>query len=405
MWGGFIVKIKKVNCYLDLRLAITLLVIGIAMILSFKSAFANTYVNASDEGMSPVLKSNNKVLQHIIDTNRGETTIYIPKGNYPFTQGAIILHSNINFEFQKGASFAIYDNQSLSFVYPSLYKGYNGGISNISWKNGTFKGSDINGQSSFTQSMNHAQNIRFDGCTFNNVENSGGHVFDIDGSHGINIKNSTFLGFNSQADTDYKEAIQIDYSNKKAMTYVFNKDKYDDLPSYDIYVLNNRFLPILNGKKIKYYAPNPIGEHIIYDDAKAGIIHDIHFNDNQVVDSKPRRNLGTGTINFEGVSNLYMFGNIFENQGVTGPLNYVRVYNPLLKYKMQGVYIYGNRFINVDPIKRYIVVKSVQYGIPFSNIAVVNNRIVTTQQEFTFLDTGTTQAIERNNEFTDIVSR
>lgn len=72
---------------------------------------------------------------------------------------------------------------------------------------------------------------------------------------------------------------------------------------------------------------------------------------------------------------------------------------------MQGIYIYGNRFINVDPIKRYIVVESVQHGIPFSNIAVVNNRIVTTQQKFTFLDTGTTQAIEKNNEFTDIVSR
>lgn len=399
-------EIKELNWHLILSLIIVQLAMSIAIIFSCKTVLADKYVNVSDEGMSPTLQSNNNALQRIINENtRGVTTIYIPKGSYTFTQGAILLHSNINFKFQTGANFAIYKNQSLSFVYPSLYNGYNGGISNISWNNGTFKGSDTGGQSSFTQSMNHARNVRFDNCTFYNVENSGGHVFDIDGSHDITVNNSTFLGFNSRSDTDYKEAIQIDYSNKEAMTYVYNKDKYDDLPSYNIYVSSNRFLPIFNGKKIKYYAPNPIGQHIIYDDAKAGIIHDIHFNHNQVLDSKPRRSLGTGTINFEGVSNLYMFGNTFENRGVPGPLNYIRVYNPLLKYKMQGVYIYGNNFINVDPTKRYIVVESVQHGIPFYNIAVINNRVVTAKQEFTFLDTGNSKAIEKNNEFTDVVSR
>ncbi|MCU4683196.1 hypothetical protein [Lactiplantibacillus paraplantarum] len=86
-------KIKKMDCYLCLRLLIIQLVIGVAMVLSYKSVFASTFVNVSDDGMSPVLKSNNKALQHIIDTNKGETTIYIPKGNYTFTQGAIILES------------------------------------------------------------------------------------------------------------------------------------------------------------------------------------------------------------------------------------------------------------------------------------------------------------------------
>ncbi|MGV7699695.1 hypothetical protein PJM27_29305, partial [Mycobacterium kansasii] len=71
---------------------------------------------------------------------------------------------------------------------------------------------------------------------FDNAESPTGHYIDIDGSHNVNITNSVFTGFNGSQ--DYKEAIQVDYSNKKAMSYKNAGDQYDNLPSYDVTVDN-----------------------------------------------------------------------------------------------------------------------------------------------------------------------
>lgn len=369
-------------------------------------ASADTFVNAQDEGLSTDKNvDNNKELQEIIKNHvEGKVVIYIPRGRYVFHQGAIVLHSNINFKFQLGAKFVVYKNQMLSFSYPSYHKGYNGGITNVSWENGTFEGSDVDGQSSFVQSMNHAQNISFTNCEFVNAENPEGHIMDIDGSRNIGIFRCTFIGFNDNSHDDYKEAIQIDYSNKKAMSYVLKNDKYDDLPSYNININNNRFLPLLVKHKIKYYAPNPTGEHITYNNAKAGIIHNIYFDNNEVVDSAPRRQPQTGTINFEGVSNVFIFNNHFSNIRALGPASYIRVHNPLKSYRMGGVYISKNTFSNINPTQQYIIIRSANSKNPFYQVYVENNKIVTDKQQFLFVGGGNPNIVQNGNKVLDVVT-
>ncbi|MGA3391708.1 N-acetylmuramoyl-L-alanine amidase [Lactiplantibacillus pentosus] len=347
------------------------------------SVSATTRVNAQKVGLSESVSSNTKILQKIIDTHtKGETTIVIPKGTYYFDSGAIMLHSNLTFKFEKGAIFKTRDNAMIFFAYPSKQKGYDGGISNVTWENATFVGSNHNGQGSFTQSMNHARDIKFQDCTFYNAENPNGHVFDLDGSHNISINDCAFYGFNANPVNDYKEAIQIDYSNPEAMSYQVSGDKYDDLPSYNIYVSNNQFLPITSHNRIKYYAPSPIGQHATYDNGKAGIIHNIYFTDNKVVDSKPRKTDNTGTINFNAVSNLYIENNHFSNVLASGVSNYIRIYNPLTTYRMKNIRISGNRFTNVNPTHQYILIRSIATNNPIKDIQVFNN-IVATQLRYT----------------------
>ncbi|AVK64752.1 N-acetylmuramoyl-L-alanine amidase [Lactobacillus sp. CBA3606] len=370
-------------------------------------ALADSFINVQNEGMSTDEKvDNNKSLQKIIDQHRnGQTTIYIPRGVYCFNSGAIVLHSNLHFKFENGAEFVIYDNQLLSFSYPSPANGYDGGINNISWTNATFRGSDINGQSSFVQSMNHAQNISFDKCVFYNSENPEGHVLDIGGSRNISVKRSSFIGFNFISKSDYKEAIQIDYSNKKAMSYILRDDKYDDLPSYNIYINDNQFLPIMKKNKIKYYAPNPIGEHIIYNNAKAGIVHDVHFDNNEVVNSIPRRQMQTGIVNFEGASNIFIFNNNFSNTVAAGPASYIRVHNPLKTYKMSGIYIAGNTFSNINPTRQYIIIQSIRQNNPFRQSYVNNNEVISDWRNSVFINGGNRGTIQKNNKILDVITR
>nr|WP_253955916.1 glycoside hydrolase family 55 protein [Lactiplantibacillus pentosus] len=367
---------------------------------------ADTTINVKNEGMSANPNvTNNNALQKIIDTHRHEPVIiYVPKGDYAFSKGVIVLHSNITFKFASGAVFTINNGQLVSFSYPSVKAGYDGGVGNISWVNATFRGTDVNGQSGFVQSMNHAQNISFDRCVFYNSEYSDGHDLDIDGSHNIRITNSSFFGFNANPSADYKEAIQIDYSNKKAISYILQDDKYDNLPSYDIYVSNNRFLPIIRQGKIKYYAPNPIGQHMIYNNGKNGIIHDIYFVNNLVSDPKPRQQAQTGIVNFEGVSNVFIFNNYFRNEYVAGPATYVRIHNPLPRSQMSGVYIRKNIFYDVNPTKQYILVQAFWKNNYFKNVFIENNEVVTNNMT-KFITKNDEMVSQKENHVLDILAR
>ncbi|WP_054659026.1 glycosyl hydrolase family 28-related protein [Secundilactobacillus kimchicus] len=145
-------------------------------------AKAATTVNAKTQGMVPNGTTDNAPkLQSIIDAYSADdnVTIRVPKGTYLFTNAtlkAIKLHSNITFDFDDGAVFKISKGDRIPFVYPSPSTGYDGGISNVTWKNATFSGdyTTSTGQAVFVQSLNHASNVTFEGCTFDNCESPTG---------------------------------------------------------------------------------------------------------------------------------------------------------------------------------------------------------------------------------------
>ncbi|AVK62238.1 N-acetylmuramoyl-L-alanine amidase [Lactobacillus sp. CBA3605] len=375
VWGIKKVKLKKI-CSALVKILLTITFISSVLEISIS---ADTVVNAESKGLdSNSNKNNNKIFQKIIDDNRNDNlVINIPKGNYLFKSGAIRLHSNIIFNFEKGAIFSVENGNFLSFSYPSKFKGYNGGIKNVVWNNAVFKG-EANGdkQSGIVQSMNHASNVTFNGCTFYNAEYPMGHYLDIDGSHGINVNNSNFFGFNSSKKYAYKEAIQIDYSNLVAMSYQLPGDKYDNLPSYDVKVQNCKFLPIIKKGKIKFYAPNPIGQHDTYDKGIAGVIHNVTFVNNTVIDPRPQNGTKEATLNFNGVSNLVIKSNYFINQLASGSTSYIRLNNPLDSYKMSQLNITNNYFENVDAKKQYILIGSNSSKKTVSSINISKNEVI-----------------------------
>lgn len=347
-------------------------------------------VNVRDQGMvNDSQTPNNIAFQNILNKwNNRNLTVYIPKGTYLFDAGNIKLHSNITFKFAKGAIFEVRsgDNE-VNFVYPSPKTGYNGGISNIKWENATFKGSNTaQDQSIFAQSIHHAKNITFNHCTFENAESPGGHYIDLDGSHTIKITNSKFIGFNPRSGQDYKEAIQIDYSNPSAMTYRNPGDQYDNLPTYDVKVNNSQFLPIYTTSgQILSYAPNPIGEHIFYNDGKSGIIHDIHFTNNTVVDPKPLMGNKNATIRFIDVSNLWIEHNTFTNLKVLSSGNYIYLNNLINNYKMNNLNIKNNTFNNISPNNQYIFLNSIHQKKAMTNVTITGNKIIDRKTNIPFV--------------------
>lgn len=360
-------------------------------------AHAATTVNAKNQGMVADSKTDNApILQRIINAFSAEdnVTIHVPKGTYLFTNDqlkAIVLHSNITFDFDDGAVFQIKNGDRIPFVYPSPKAGYDGGISNVTWNNATFKGdyNKTDGQSVFVQSIHHAKNVNFNGCTFDNAESPTGHYIDIDGSHNVNIKDSTFTGFNANTDFDYKEAIQVDYSNTKAMSYHQSGDKYDNLPSYDVTVDGNKFIPLSSASgSVKSFAPNPIGQHVVYGKGAGGIIHDIHFTNNYVQDAKPLLDDDGANIHFVCVSDLYISNNTFENKGALGSGNYIRIFNTSALVKMSNIQITNNNFVNLDPNNRYIYFDNSKGG-GITGVKVTGNKITSAKSNIPFvLDNG-----------------
>lgn len=358
-------------------------------------AHAATTVNAKTQGMvADNATDNAPKLQAIIDAYSAsdDVTIHVPKGTYLFTNDslkAIKLHSNITFDFDDGAVFRIAKGDRMAFAYPSPAAGYDGGISNVTWKNATFRGTytKAGGQAVFVQSLNHASNVTFDDCTFDNCESPTGHYIDIDGSHNIDIQNSTFTGFNASTDYDYKEAIQVDYSNTKAMSYHNSGDKYDDLPSYDVTVNNNKFIPLSTSSgSVKSFAPNPIGQHAVYKKGVGGIIHDIKFTNNYVEDAKPLLDDDGANIHFVMVNDLTISGNTFVNKKALGSGNYIRILNNQPKIAIGNIAIKNNKFVNLDPNNRYIFFDT-KAGGGISNVTVTGNKITSSKANIPFVIT------------------
>ncbi|ANN48312.1 N-acetylmuramoyl-L-alanine amidase [Levilactobacillus brevis] len=390
--GGDFLKLRvKLGLIATVAMGATLLGLNPISVTSRQSttgvAYAATTINAKHQGLvGDGATSNNTALQAMIDKWSDNVTIHVPKGTYLFDAGNIKLHSNITFKFDKGAVFRITGGQRVNFVYPSPEAGYDGGISNVTWQNATFQGDNTSaGQSVFTQSIHHAQNVNFDKCVFDNAESPTGHYIDIDGSHNVNITNSVFTGFNGSQ--DFKEAIQVDYSNKKAMSYKNAGDQYDNLPSYNVKVDNNQFLPVSKKSgQVQSYAPNPIGEHAIYGHGAAGIIHDVYFTNNTVVDPKPLLDDGVATIHFKGISNLWITGNKFINQHVLGSGNYIYLYNSEADYQMTNLNITDNTFTNVNPTKQYVYLDSSTAKNPMTGVTITGNQATTQQSVVPFVN-------------------
>lgn len=352
-------------------------------------AHAATTINAESQGMVGNSETaNNTALQNILNKWDNEAlTIRVPKGTYMFNTGAIKLHSNITFKFDKGAVFQTTSGHQVIFVYPSPKTGYNGGIKNIMWEGASFKGDNTQaGQSFFTQSVHHASNVSFNNCSFYNAEAPTGHYIDLDGSHKISITNSTFTGFNGTQTQDFKEAIQIDYSNINAMSYHNPGDHYDNLPTYDVNVNNNKFLPIYNNSgKIISFAPNPIGEHAIFNNGKAGIIHNIYFTNNTVTDSKPMMKKYDATIRFIDVNKLWIENNKFINHQVSSSGNYICLNNLIANYKMNNLNIKNNTFTNINPNKQYILLNSISPKKAMTRINITRNRVINQKSGIKFV--------------------
>jgi len=245
-------------------------------------------INAEQQGMKGNNATDNApILQQILKSHDYATslTINIPKGEYLFTNSqleAVKLRSNLTFNFEEGATFKIGGDDYIAFAYPSPQKGYNGGIKNVTWNNATFEGerSSKKDKSYFVQSIHHASSVIFNNATFFDCQSDIGHYLDINGSRNIRVNNSTFKGFSPEKGAEYKEAVQVDHSNLEAMSYNTPGDKYDNLPSYNIYVTNSKFLPIMNTKgSIKAYAPNPIGQHAYYANSDKKMIRNIYLEE------------------------------------------------------------------------------------------------------------------------------
>ena len=350
-------------------------------------AQAATTISAKHQGMTGDAKTaNNEALQDMLDNwDSDDLTVHVPKGTYVFDAGNIKLHSNITFKFDKGAVFRITSGNRVNFVYPSPEAGYDGGISNVKWEGATFQGDNTKlGQSVFTQSVHHATNISFDNCVFDNAESPTGHYIDLDGSHDIDITNSVFTGFNGSQ--DFKEAIQVDYSNAKAMSYKNPGDQYDNLPTYNVRVNKNQFLPVSKKSgQVQSYAPNPIGEHAVYAHGKGGIIHNVYFTNNTVVDPKPLMDDGVATIHFKGISDLWITGNKFINQHVLGSGNYIYLYNAESDYKMSNLNIEDNTFTNVNPTKQYVFLDSADADNPMTGVSITGNKVTTQKKGASFV--------------------
>ena len=150
---------------------------------------------------------------------------------------------------------------------------------------------------------------------------------------------------------------------------------------------NNQFLPVSKKSgQVQSYAPNPIGEHAIYGHGAAGIIHDVYFTNNTVVDPKPLLDDGVATIHFKGISNLWITGNKFINQHVLGSGNYIYLYNSEANYQMTNLNITDDTFTNVNPTKQYVYLDSSTTKNPMTDVTITGNQATTQQSVVPFVN-------------------
>jgi hypothetical protein len=109
-------------------------------------------------------------------------------------------------------------------------------------------------------SLHHSDNVLVHNCTFDEASGTG-HRFDLQGCRYVTIRDNVFRGFDTSYGELYAEDIQADFSARIGASYPEpDLTRYDGLPSRDILVENNRWLPLTIGGTT-YPAANPFGSH------------------------------------------------------------------------------------------------------------------------------------------------
>lgn len=265
-------------------------------------------------------------------------------------------------------------------------------------------------EKSMVQSMVHAKNVHFDNLRFVNLTEA--HLFDMDGCSYIYINNCRMEGFGHRKDGTFdmnKEAIQIDFDVKGAMSYVNEGDNYDGLVSHHIYVTNNKFLPIKDKDgNITSFAPQPMGNHGANDpnlQPTSNRPHDIVFNHNYVLDTEPTYHdyykgidmgvttrtseqwdyAGHAAFHLADMDHLKMTNNVFESDHADkipteGYIRFLQ-FDKTGPHHFSNINISNNLFKNINSTKPIIDFSMDQSradyaGTTYDNVKIQNNNYV-----------------------------
>lgn len=134
---------------------------------------------------------------------------------------------------------------------------YNG-ATNIIFNNCTFDGGSNPKKFRNMIALFHATNITFNNVTFKDIP--GSHAIDINGSRNIKVLNCNFMGYTTNPEGAYREAIQLDVSSAYAMPYFDPNSKcYDYTVTRDVLIDNCWFGG--SGSEGTCNVSNCIGQH------------------------------------------------------------------------------------------------------------------------------------------------
>lgn len=248
-------------------------------------------------------------------TAAGGGTLVFPPGSYwwpsPHTAQ---LSSNTTIEGDKATLVKRLPGDSTEFfcIKSGGAVGYGSGATNVRFTGLTVKGDFASGRTAGLLGANHGSNILVENCVFEQCQGNG-HIMDLGGCENVTVKDSIFKGgyYANSADR-YNECIQADNSTYIGSSALDTPESYDGLPSRNITVQNNKFLPI-TVNSVAYPAPVPFGSHYsLVDQYHSNLV----FTDNVVdtpgvdVDSQYR-----GILHFRGATGIKVTRNRFINRG------------------------------------------------------------------------------------------
>lgn len=281
----------------------------------------------------------------------GYKKVIIPDGNYSMLEN-IYLKSNLNLVLGHGT------------VINSKYKWLvlKNGTHDVKVSGGTFRG-NFEQKQAFMITLHHAKNCSFENINFEQCLIAE-HIFDIDGSNDITIRNCRFAGKLANANRDYIEAIQVDYSSYSSLGYKDENERAacDGVACTNITVKNCRFEPIYDNGVITYPAPMPFGNHYQIEGKNHS---NINFIDNYVIDciqssGDHGQDLRNAWVHFGDANNLTIRGNRFINT-TSSNVSAIRIMPSDMGHKINNIKL-------DEPVLDYIHVGDL------SNIQIINNQ-------------------------------
>jgi len=214
--------------------------------------------DATDAGGTDCTAAFQATMDKAWGNGRGGTML-IPPGAYKLT-GYVRVRSNVRI-LGYGAVIRKYSGNTTYSSFQALSagaQGYGSSATNVLFEGLSFRGKFGSSSSGNAVTLHHAQGVTFRKCTWTEAVLTG-HAIDLMGCDGVLVDDCSFKGFSPQADREYVEAIQVDYSNA-ASGGSDTTASFDGLPSINVTVQNSRFTRLtISG--VPYPAPNPIGSH------------------------------------------------------------------------------------------------------------------------------------------------